>query len=519
MEGLAERPLISLVMPAYDTDPRYLREAIGSVRSQSYENWELFVVDDCSPSRSTRRAIERAASSDPRIQARLLEENSGISNATNSGLELCRGELVGFLDHDDVLTADALLEVARAFSAHEIDVAYSDQDKITADGEVTDPFLKPDWSPVYALGVMYVGHLLVARRELVSRGRRLRPRLRHDPGLRATAAALRADPADPSHPAHPLPLARIPGSIALSEAEKPGVTELQASAVNAHLRRFGIAADAVPHEVIPHRLRLRPVGRPSKPAVSVVVPSRDGAGRALAALRERTAYPELEVVVEERDGAFRPARQANRGARRASGDYLVFLGEDAEVTEPDWIEQLLLYARMPDVGAVAPALVHPDGRVDAAGVVIGLYDPAVPAMRGFAAVGDGYYGSLSCAREVSAAGGDCMLIRRSTFDDLGGFEEAFNRQFHDVDLCLRLGQLGLTVICTPAPPTISHTTEARRRSDFDVIDRGLFVDRWYERLKAGDAYYHGGFLGEATDYAPSPFSGDPHALAMREAVG
>ncbi|MGA9373370.1 MAG: glycosyltransferase, partial [Solirubrobacterales bacterium] len=240
---------------------------------------------------------------------------------------------------------------------------------------------------------------------------------------------------------------------------------------------------------------------------------------ALAALRERTAYPELEVVVEERDGAFRPARQANRGARRASGDYLVFLGEDAEVTEPDWIEQLLLYARMPDVGAVAPALVHPDGRVDAAGVVIGLYDPAVPAMRGFAAVGDGYYGSLSCAREVSAAGGDCMLIRRSTFDDLGGFEEAFNRQFHDVDLCLRLGQLGLTVICTPAPRTISHTTEARRRSDFDVIDRGLFVDRWYERLEAGDAYYHGGFLGEAADYAPSPFSGDPHALAMREAVG
>ncbi|MGA9636268.1 MAG: glycosyltransferase, partial [Solirubrobacterales bacterium] len=280
MEGLAERPLISLVMPAYDTDPRYLREAIGSVRSQSYENWELFVVDDCSPSRSTRRAIERAASSDPRIQARLLEENSGISNATNSGLELCRGELVGFLDHDDVLTADALLEVARAFSAHEIDVAYSDQDKITADGEVTDPFLKPDWSPVYALGVMYVGHLLVARRELVSEAGGFDPAF---DTIQDFELLLRLS--ERTRRIHHIPRIlyhwrAIPGSIALSEAEKPGVTELQASAVNAHLRRFGIAADAVPHEVIPHRLRLRPVGRPSKPAVSVVVPSRDGAGRA-----------------------------------------------------------------------------------------------------------------------------------------------------------------------------------------------------------------------------------------------
>src|SRR5262249_21433707 len=139
-----------------------------SVQGQQYPNWELIVVDDGSSRTDTLRAVERAVSRDTRITARLLERNSGISRASNAGLELCRGELGAFLDHDDRLTEEALLRVAQAFDEREIDVAYSDQEKITADGERTDPFLKPDWSPVHALGVMYVGHLLVARLQLVS---------------------------------------------------------------------------------------------------------------------------------------------------------------------------------------------------------------------------------------------------------------------------------------------------------------------------------------------------------------
>ena len=154
-------------MPTYETEPRHLREAIWSVATQEYPNWELVIVDDGSTNRSTRRELARWDARDERIVVRMLDRNSGISAATNQAIEHCRGELVAFLDHDDALTADALLRMARAFGDAEIDVAYSDQDKITARGERTDPFLKPDWSPVYALGAMYVGHLLVARRELI----------------------------------------------------------------------------------------------------------------------------------------------------------------------------------------------------------------------------------------------------------------------------------------------------------------------------------------------------------------
>jgi glycosyltransferase involved in cell wall biosynthesis len=167
LEALSSRPLISVVMPTYETEPRHLRQAIWSVAAQEYPDWELVIVDDGSTNRSTRRELERWSARDQRIVVRTLDRNSGISAATNHAIEHCRGELVGFLDHDDALTADALLHMARAFTGAEIDLAYSDQDKITAGGHRFDPFLKPDWSPVYALGAMYVGHLLVARRELI----------------------------------------------------------------------------------------------------------------------------------------------------------------------------------------------------------------------------------------------------------------------------------------------------------------------------------------------------------------
>jgi GT2 family glycosyltransferase len=486
---LADRPLISVVMPAHETDPRHLREAIASVRAQSYPDWELVVVDDGSERPDTRRAITRAVSRDPRITARMLERNQGISAATNAGLELCHGQLIAFLDHDDTLAPDALLRVAQAFAGGDVDVVYTDQDKLTPEGRRTDPFLKPDFSPVYALGAMYPGHLLVVRRELISEAGGLDPDF---DTVQDFELLLRLS--ERTERMHHIPEVlyhwrAIPGSIALGEDEKEGVTDLQARAVNAHLARRGIAAEAVPHPAIPHRLRLRPQPRRSDPAVDIVTAARRSAGR-----------------------------QANLAAGRGDGEFILFLGEETEVVERDWIEQLLLYGEMPGVGAVGPTQIRPDGRVSAAGVAIGLYDPTTPVMEGFDAGEDGYYGALSCAREVSAVGMECMLVRRSLFDRVGGFEEAYSRQFQDYDLCLKLRRAGASVICAPAPRTIDRRTESQRRSDFDVIDRAVFVDRWYERLAAGDPYYSRGFVREAADYTPSAFRGDELELAMKEAA-
>ena len=537
LEALPSRPLISVVMPTYETEPRHLREAIWSVTTQEYPNWELVIVDDGSTNRSTRRELTRWGARDERIVVRMLDRNSGISAATNEAIEHCRGELVAFLDHDDALTADALLQMAHAFGDAEVDVAYSDQDKITERGRRTDPFLKPDWSPVYALGAMYVGHLLVARRELIREAGGLDPAF---DGIQDFELLLRMSERTDRirHVDRVLYHWRaIAGSVALDPSEKQGIDELQARAVNEHLRRRAIRARAVSHGEIEHRVRLEPGAADSDPSVSVVIPARDGKTGALAPLLERTSYPRLEVIVVEPEwvggnGApteavlhlrdpgdtFNPGRAANLGAARSSGEWLLFLGEETEVTERDWIRRLLVHAELPGVGAVAPALTLPDGRVDEAGLAIGLYDPVVPAMQGFPADSDGYYGSLSCAREVSALGMDCLLIRRSDFDRVGGFEESYSRQHQAHDLCVRLAELGLSCVCAPGPPTIMHSTEAQRLADFDVADRALFVERFYERLQAGDPYYNRGFFRAAADYALPPFAGDPQEIALRETV-
>ena len=526
LDTLPDRPLISVVMPTYETPPRYLADAIESVRRQDYPEWELCIADDGSSRSGTLRALNRAASSDPRIRVTRLERNRGISTATNAALELCRGELVAFLDHDDALTPDALLEMASAFSEEGCDIAYSDSDKITPGGRRKDPFLKPDWSPVYALGAMYIGHLLTVRRSLVEEVGGLDPAF---DTIQDFELMMRLS--ERTERIHHVPKIlyhwrAIPGSIAAGADEKDGVPELQARAVSEHLGRLGLPVRAEPHPTITHRTRLRPLPA-ERPTVSVVVPAR---GRdemlrsCLEAVCERTSYPELELIAVEGDWAerapgplpgdaasvryeghsFSPARMASLGAERASGPYLLFLDEDTEVLEPDWVDQLVMLSRLPRVGACAPVLSRPDGRVESAGFAVGLREPAAPAFQGSRDDGDGYYGNLACAREVAAVSMDCMLIRSSLFAEAGGFDPDFSRQFHDLDLCMELGRRGLSSVCSPSPRTFTHRTEAVRRRDFDVIDRALFVERRFEALRSGDPYFNPGFARASADYMPAP---------------
>ena len=275
LASLGERPLVSVVMPTHETQRRWLEEAIDSVRSQAYPEWELRVVDDGSTDRGVREVIERAADSEKRVKPLFIQDNVGISAATNRALELCEGEVVAFLDHDDVLAPEALLRVARELGgAAGADVVYSDQDKLGPEGERRDPFLKPDWSPVHALGVMYVGHLLAARRSLIEAVGGLDPA--YD-GVQDFELLLRLS--EHAREIRHIPeilyhWRAIPGSVAAGEDEKAGIAELQAAAVNAHLERRRIAARAEPHPSLPHRARLRPDPGWHAPPVTLVIVAR-----------------------------------------------------------------------------------------------------------------------------------------------------------------------------------------------------------------------------------------------------
>jgi GT2 family glycosyltransferase len=510
VEVLEPRAKISLIMPTYKTELRYLRSAVDSVLAQHYPEWELIVVDDGSDEPELNATMEAYAAADPRIAFEPQTENGGISAATNTGLALCEGEFVGFLDHDDELTPDALLRVAQALAADPaLDVVYSDSDKLSLHGVRVDPFLKPDWSPVYALGAMYIGHLLVVRRSVADDAGGFDPafdtiqdfefflrvcertdRIHH---IQQTLYHWRA----------------IPGSIAAGTDQKSGVEELQARAVSAHLARIGVDAVAVPHETIPHRAVLAPRNG-SAPAAEVGIviarerPSCESLDRLLASIRELTEHASFSItVVEPEPGPLRRGRANNRGAAEADGEYLLFLSEDLEVTASGWLGQLLLHAGLPGVGAVGPLLTRPDGLVDKAGVAIGLREPASPMLSGFPADGDGYYGALPCAREVSALSAECLLIRRADFEAAGGFNEFYASRYEDFDLCLRLAGLGLKSVYTPRARLLNHRLPAAERAAADLVDRALFVDCWYDELERGDPYFNPGFGQQLADYVPA----------------
>ena len=521
LHALPATPLISVVMPTYETPARYLREAIDSVRSQHYPAWELCIADDGSRSPEVRRVISRQGAADDRIEAVYLGDNGGISAASNAALELASGEFVAFLDHDDVLADDALLRVAQLLTAEpDTDVVYTDSDKLTLHGRRADPFHKPDWSPVYALGAMYVGHLLVVRRSLVERAGGFDPgfdkiqdfelilrlseltdRIRHIPRILYHWRA-------------------IPGSIAAGALEKSGVPELQARAVTEHLRRIGAEAVAVPHPRVPHRAQLAGVGPGGERPGSVdVVIAWSGEPmplvRVLDSIRaQRSAALGRLIVVGDaelpgdtgeaveliRDPGFSRGRAANLGAAAATAEHILFCSPAIELVEPNSIEALLLHARLPGVAAAGALLVRPDGRADAAGFAVGLESPAMPMLGGLDADADGYYGALVCAREVSALSADCLLVERVAFEAAGGFCEWYSTEYDDYDLCQRIQQRGSRVVYAPRPRVVTHELPSHRRRRVDVIDRALFVDSWYERLERGDPYYNPCFARERADY-------------------
>lgn len=503
LEVLPARPLISLVMPTYKTDPKYLREAVDSVRSQYYPEWELIVVDDGSED----VALEQTMSSyggDARIKFKPLRENVGISAATNAGLALCEGEFVGFLDHDDTLTPEALLRVAQELAADpELDVVYSDSDKLTIGGVRADPFLKPDWSPVYALGAMYIGHLLVVRTSVAEAAGGFDSAFDK---IQDFEFMLRVS--ERSDRIHHIPQIlyhwrAIPGSIAAGAEEKSGVPELQARAVSAHLERLGLPARSAPHAAIPHRAVLAPAnGTAPQPQISVVVAARGGDPE-LERLRrslEQTDYPDFETLVVEEGSR---AEAHNAGARQACGEYLLFLAADTEIVDPGWLSQLVLHASLPGVAAVGPKLVRPDGKVEQAGIAIGLRDPAAPMLAGVDAEGDGYYGALPCSREVSGLSAECMLVARRDFEREGGFVELYAHEFEDLDLCRRLARSGRKCVYAAPATVVTHRSEPARRSARDIVDRALFVDTWYDELLAGDPYFNPGFARQKADFVPS----------------
>lgn len=504
---LSHRPLITIVTRVFDTRPEHLRAAIESVRAQVYPEWELVLVDDGSSRADTLDVLRAYDQHDPRIRVRFLEVHRGAPAASNAGIELANGEFVGFLDHDDELKPNALFELARLLNEQrDLDFIYSDEDKVNPDGRMEDPFFKPDWSPDLALTLDYVSHLSVFRRELLGRIGGMREGFDgaqdYDLVLRVTEATDRI--------AHvPLPLyswRKGPGAVAGSDETKPHAYQAAKRAAGEALERRGYRGEILDGPYPGYlRARYELIG---EPRVSIIVPTRDRVDllrRCIESIGQRSTYANYELLVVDNDSQeprterylesvpgrvirypdeFNFSRIVNLAAAEAEGEILVFLNNDTEVINPDWIEAMLEHAQRPEVAAVGSRLLFPDGSPQHEGIIVG------PG-RGLAenAVRGGYFGLDRSIHNCSAVTAACMMVRKEVFLELGGFEERLRVAYNDVDFCLRAREKGYLVVYTPY--ALLYHDEGSTRSRFarrqPVEDEELFRARW-----AGyrDPYYN-----------------------------
>jgi GT2 family glycosyltransferase/glycosyltransferase involved in cell wall biosynthesis len=468
------RPKISVCIPVFNPKRGWLEEAVATVTSQTYENLELCLADDCSTDQATMALLDRLHYQEPRIRTTRRKVNGGISAATNDALALATGEFVAFLDQDDLLAPQALHRVVAHLQAHpDTDLFYCDEDLLSPDRRRCGPFLKPGWSPETLLSFNYITHLVVARRELVEAVGGLRHRFDgaqdHDLLLRLcerTDAICHLD--DVLYTWR-----QSPTSTSMNPSSKPAAQDATVAVVTDALHRRDVAGrvargrfrgGVVIRYEPSHPTTTTLIVTTSKPtehliaAVAAIQGTVTGAcdtavvvavaeGTLSAGALQRLSRPDRHVL--EVPGQPKRAELIAAAAAVSEAEYLVTLDADVAVEGDDWIGSLLGMCALPEVGAVGVRLASPQGQAWHEGIAIGPFGAAriTSGDNDFVGVRPGPL--LESARDVSAVSGLCTMIRRVAWDKVGGWDPSLPDTASDVDFCVRLGKAGYRIVYTP----------------------------------------------------------------------
>jgi glycosyltransferase involved in cell wall biosynthesis len=472
-------PIISVIMPVYNTPKKWLPRAIESVRNQLYPNWELCIADDASSKPHVKAILKQYESKDSRIKVTFRDKNGHISAASNSALELAKGHFIALVDHDDELREHALYMVAAELNAHpDCDLIYSDEDKIDGKGRRYDPYFKPEWNPALFLAQNFISHLSVYRTRVVKEVGGFRTDYEGAQDWDLATRVIEAIP--PSHIRHiPHVLYHwraISGSAALAMDEKNYTNEAQRKTLRSHFERVGMNVEILPTAEAYWRIKY-PVPDPP-PSVTLIVPTRNGVTllrRCVESIFQKTTYSNFDVVVVdnqsddtdtlnyllelERDRRVRVLRYDapfnysainNLAVQHARGEIVALLNNDLELITPGWLEEMVSHAVQPEVGAVGAMLYYPNDTIQHAGVILGAGGVAGHA---YYRQPRGHQGAASRAalcQNLSAVTAACLVVRREIFDKLDGMEETHLAvAFNDVDFCLRVREKGYKNIWTP----------------------------------------------------------------------
>jgi GT2 family glycosyltransferase len=516
------QPCISIVTPVFNTPLAWLEECAQSVLNQVYEKWEWLLVDDDSSDPELLKLLPELAARDERIVLTRIDKRGGISAASNRGLELAKGDWIGFLDHDDLLEPDAVFQHVKWLQDHrDADLIYSDEDKLTEDG-LDAPIFKPDWSPDYFLSCNYICHFTIIRAEVLKKVGGFRSEFDgaqdYDLFLRIIDRSTRID----HIPRVLYHWRRSPASTADNIRRKPGSLETGRLALEAHLERQAIRG----HVAVDWRTHAYWIKRDlaeAKP-ISIIIPMRDRVElleRCVESITRETSYAPYEIVIVDNDsqteearrflgttkhrvlpysGPFNFSAMNNFAAEQTDSPWLLFLNNDTEVIDGDWLTTMAEHIQRPEVGAVGPRLLYPDDTVQHGGVVVGVGGIAEHAFRGFPAEAPGVCRQLQVTRNYSAVTGACLLTRRDVFNKVHGFdEERLPVTFSDIDLCLKIRRAGYLIVYTPFARLYHHESGTRRRS-VEPMETGVMQERWAPVLQS-DPYYNPNLSRERADFS------------------
>ena len=524
VESFRYKPLISVILPVYNTPEDFLREAIQSVIDQVYPYWELCIADDASTRSSIQSILAEYQEKDSRIKVVFRTQNGHISASSNSALELATGEFIALLDHDDVLTPDALYEVVHLLNQHpEADMIYSDEDKLNEKGQFASPFFKPDWCPDSFLSRMYTCHFGVYRRELVNQIGNFRIGYEgsqdYDLVLRLTEKTDYI-----FHIPKVLYHWRIHSESAASGTEaKPYAYQAGLTALQDAIDRRGEKGIVQQVQGFPGHYIVRYEIKEYK-QVSIIIPTRDLGellDRCLESIFTKSTYPNYEVILidngsvedythqvitkwKEKESSrfkcyrldipFNYSKLNNYAVSQAKGDYLLFLNNDTEIITSDWIEAMVEQAQRPSIGAVGALLLYPDNTIQHAGVLLGVGGIAGHGHKYFPKVDGGYFNQIVSMNNYSAVTGACLMCRREVFEKVGQFDEQLAVAFNDVDLCLKIFSQGYHNICLPHVVLYHHESKSRgsdetaeKRNRFEQ-ETELIRQRWKAILKHDPCY-------------------------------
>lgn len=527
-------PKISILVPVYNTPETFLRQMIESVQKQTYGNWELCIANANPANEQVKVILKEYTANDARVKVTDVPENEGIAQNTNKALEIADGTFIGLLDHDDVLAENALYEVVKELNkAVDTDVIYTDEDKVsTAMDEYFSPNFKPDFNLDMLRSNNYFCHFFVAKKELIETVGGFRGEYNgaqdYDLFLRCIEKAER--------------IAHIPKilyhwrvhqeSTADNPLSKMYAYDAGQKAIEQHLKRCGVTAEVSKTENLGfYRVKYQQEG---SPLVSILIPNKDQKDtldQCLKSIEARTDYENYEIIIIENNSTeqetfeyykqiknpkirviewkdeFNYSAINNFGVRHAKGEYLLFLNNDIEVINSDWIGEMLSNCQREEVGAVGAKLYYPDNTVQHAGVIVGIGGVAGSVFVGLKRGYTGYMHRASIQQNLSAVTAACMMVKKSVFEEVGGFEEELKVAFNDIDFCLKIREKGHLIVYDPYVELYHYESKTRGAEDTTEKIRRFQSEieymrsHWSSILKNGDPAYNPNLSLKKWDYS------------------